>query len=224
MGQPIKTVYEFDNVERKYFDSDTIFVGQQVKFSAKNEMDTYYWKVGQDERSWDKKEFALYFEETGVVEIMLVTYKEANANCNSAKEYDTVRRKLHIIAVKFNEDFPFTLIGKYEGANTDKPNEKFIITIAYEKAGDQKIIWPVLKGLPRGYSEGWFGSKFYYGNHVFNVGTGDPNSDWSNEGLFGWGVLSENRQELTIEYSVLDITKNPERVRINKTFVGKRIN
>ncbi len=142
----------------KFVETDTIFEGQLVTFEAKQEMDSYEWKVGADPRVWTTKKFSLSFFgylnndifEPTTVSITLRAKrakKEIDNTCNpSTKEEETMTRKIVIIPYSLrdlNTGKPFTqspIVGSYEGTLLSAPSDKFMVDIKYkydQQTGDE---------------------------------------------------------------------------------------
>ena len=198
------------------FEVDTITSGRLVYFRASqlgSEEEetglTYQWKIGTDSRTWTTREFDLGFAEDAVGDVpVTLIVEKADPNSCGGTDYsrDTLTKNLHVKRFPDNIYSSGTwssVFGKWEGYNTDDESSIFQIEI--------KPDWEVT-GFPDGCSYKWpdVGISLTY----FAINDLTPCAN-----LCGLGTLSQDRSELTVNYSY----RNDAYERIYRTFVGRKV-
>lgn len=117
-----ESFYEIDSL----FETDTVFTGSKVTFTATEADAIYKWKVGDDPNVFVKKSFSLDFGQPyGKVETSLIVNKQPNKTCFPSDDgADTIKRNLYVIP-KIKNAF----LGTFTGYDTNNPNEIFDVTI-----------------------------------------------------------------------------------------------
>lgn len=193
--------------------TDTI-LGGDVTFSAHEELDSYEWQVGTDTRVWTDQTFTLDFGlYVGEVIIRLIGRKRLYLDCYPDDDgIDTVYKKLWVVGDVINNSFFYEK--KYEGYDLNEPDSIYTIHFTLDHNNFQG-----LNGFPRGcerpedwligYVPGYTAFRISNYGHQYFPECGYPT---------GYGEIQEDRETLKIYY---EVTENGERV--NKTFIGKRI-
>ncbi len=195
------------------FQADTFINYFPIIFTAQEENATYQWKVGDDPRDFDEKEFNLTFiGTTGPIDIQLIVDAEPNLECFPEDDgRDTISKTIYFV-----EKLDSPMLGKYRGVVTSVPNDTFEIDVA---------------SIP----------PFYDSNNIDNLPDGCIRDEdrllgfllgyrtlrMANLGNYaecpepqGWGYLNYH-DIITLEYSIWN--PNIEQV-VSDSFVGKKIN
>ncbi len=126
------TVYSDPYYELK-FPSDTVLYGT-IYFNANIENAvSYQWKVGTDTRTWNSKEFTLYFNDTdsatlrlAPIMVTLIVERQPNNLCFPDDDgIDTISKYLH-----FRSDWESTVWGTWEGYRDSLTNDIYQLKIA----------------------------------------------------------------------------------------------
>lgn len=202
----------------------TVRIGDRSVFlTARQDMDSYEWRIGTDDRVWKTKTVEISFGRPNEkIKIMLIGKRKANKACGSdSKEVDTVYR--YIETVNF-PDFP--ILGKYKGVESDHPTDSF--TVALQSRPNTP--WdPTIRlyNFPKGSG---ISNLIMTPEAFLYEGNGIITADFKYYGNTGaLGTLSEDYQTLTIDFEYGDSTDLylPQEKRIprkRKHFVGQRIN
>ncbi len=191
----------------------------------------YQWKVGDDPLIRTAKQFELSFEKPyGAIRVRLITKYVAKRG-TLISGVDTTFQDIYI-----GNKPP--LFGEYEGYNTDNPNHKFKIKIAWDFEPDIEVNRSsfYLSNLPEGYpikTDLDVLRARYFGVFVPTVFRGQYvhyQNEWVNN-VYALGFMSKNNDSIYIRYNYGVIANFPNwpynandwsRV-ISKEFVGKKL-
>ncbi|MDX1904123.1 MAG: hypothetical protein SFU27_08190 [Thermonemataceae bacterium] len=209
------------------FVTDTTLAQQFVIFEAKEDYDTYEWKIGLDERTFTTKDVQLFFPEpTLLLNIRLIATKKPSACFPNDKTVDTIVKTLKVVPFEQSK-----LIGEYQGADIDNPNEPYTVKIFAGDLRNDGYIDYVLDNWVRGCLAGKDVDGFY--NSTFSAGQLGYQNAYMNKQYVtsclcrGYLSVSEDGQELTA-YGEKEITyypNNPPGKRLigkPTTFKGRR--
>ncbi|MBD1397001.1 hypothetical protein H9Q13_07475 [Pontibacter sp. JH31] len=224
LEEPIRTRADFtiyENVSDSLFVADTVLMYNGIVFkAAKNKKyKSYQWKVGNDERTFDKPSFALRFmHPEGNVDVQLiVTYEPDLINFPDDPGIDTLTKTFHVM------DWGYSFaIGKYVGYNVSSPNDVFEFEISREFDVDgfpKYYIRNINKGcMPSGLT--WTGGRGARVHRFYNHA-------WYGDGCKGvdaWAVLT-SPDSIEVNYTYGDDTKpftQKGYPRVKERFIGKR--
>lgn len=189
--------------------------GGYVYFEAKEDLDTYTWKVGSDSRTFTEKRFRLLFTDfKGPVPVQLIGTKQVNPSCFPEDNgIDTINKTLFITGVLPDSLTPIT--GVFEGYDEDQPDS--IYKIEHRMS---EVTWTYgLDHFPKGCDrpENWLiGTVF--GHNAFRIN--NRNSEYFPEcgHPTGYGDLQADRKTLIIHYQVTENNR-----RVDKKFIGTKI-
>jgi hypothetical protein len=117
-------------LKRRLNEADTVLDSSPVLFRANIEdADEYIWKVGNDPREWNTREFRLDFRDVPSftsIPITLTVRRKAGKKCfpNELEEI-TVTREMVVVRPMYAP-----ILGKFEGYRKNYPNEKIVVEVA----------------------------------------------------------------------------------------------
>lgn len=206
----------YDPELQKYFspyETDTT-IGQDVRFTAKEENATYKWIIGAKE--YDKKVVHLNFgsapRETSIPITLIVT-KEPDKACFPKDDgVDTFTKNLYIAKSTI-------ISGSFQGYYLGKENDIFTITLTQNKIYDSVWLESALyaENLVKGCSSFLSDRSIYGYRKQFFTG-------YSNEcyGAMG-GIYFSRDNTIQINFQLHDPTM-PEVFWSQRTFIGRKIN
>jgi hypothetical protein len=211
----------------RYFESDTIIANHIVRFTARQDMDENYWKIGTDPKQWDTKSFTLRFSDPVEVDVMLVGKRKVKKECFPNDDgIDTVIKHLVVLPSPFNFPGPpptnvnYPMIGSFEGHDTENPEINYTITFKidtlYQSTG--KFYTMIAQNFVNGCSFNWSGYiEMGYKNLSIEGRQGGCAM-----GAQCWAMLDKSNQNITIDYNMwMDNPGQLGRIK-KKTFYGKR--
>lgn len=109
------------NEQRRYFSSDTFMTGF-IRLQAVENLDSYEWHIGSDNRIFEGKTVELdYSPYTGWVDVMLIGKNAIKEGCLPGDDgVDTVQKSFYL--VPYNTTL---LTGKYKGVSLSQPLDTF---------------------------------------------------------------------------------------------------
>ena len=196
---------------------DTVYSlhGARIYFRAHHAMESYEWKVGSDPRVFRDSVFDLDFDENiqGNIVVRLIVTNGPKTDCFPRDDgRDTVSKSFYLKPIDELKEVP--MFGKFKGHDEGYPDIEFVVEISPEDAG--------LRGLPNDcdvfYAPPWGAFDFIGWQWDFII---DPQPNYACGDPEGEGHVSDDRNTLTIEYSLED-SLIPE-VRHDMKFIGTRI-
>jgi hypothetical protein len=127
-------------------ESDTVSEGDLVTFSAKQDLDKYEWKIGEDPRTWNTKTVSLSFygyPDNYILKPLTINItlkgkrakKDIDNVCTTnIKEEGSITRKLVVMPLTTKP----AILGKYEGFELSNPDKKFVLEIGFIYSGVQE--------------------------------------------------------------------------------------
>ncbi len=193
------------------FQIDTSYP-KDIWFRALHKNDTYEWKIGSDPRTFTEKEFALYIDVPGNIQVRLITTKKIiNQNCFPNDDgRDTFYTNLYIA--------PFTQIapiyGRFLGHDQHNPSLEYIVEI---KSPQTAGVYNGVYGLPEGclkLSNPSLPSIMYGSWRNGVIADGEINC-FEPQGV---ATIAGDNKTLTIDYTIrTDFSSNN---RIKRRFIG----
>lgn len=168
--------------------SDTVLNEQQIVFEARDENDSYEWKIGDDPTLRTTKKVSLWFAASSggftlpyTTTVRLITRKQKSACFPDDDGIDTVKHTFTIIDRSKNP-----IVGIFSGSLKSRAADFFTVTISYEKNTQNPGLGEsfVVTNVPKGCSN----KKFYIGNFLWGT-----NKDWwwsAQDMAFGYRCMS----------------------------------
>jgi len=195
------------------FEADTFINYFTIIFTAEQEANSYQWRVGDDPRIFDEKEFTLNFDGiTGAINVQLIIEATPNLDCfPNDNGKDTLNKQIHFV-----EKLDSPMLGVYKGVVSSAPNDTFNIDIhTFPPSNESNNINNFPNGCNRD-EEGRIGFLLAYRHLVMK----SPGNYIECPKPQGWGTLNLNGI-LTLEYSLWDTNIQQH---TSDTFIGKKIN
>ncbi len=129
---------------KRFYECDTC-IHRTLYFTAKQELDSYQWRIGNDPRLFGGKKFAMEFEkQMQFVDVQLIGWKkEPDQKCFPKDSGgDTVKKRVYFYK---NEEWP--VLGKYNGYYESNPNDTFTITVGYFPSTTPALKYYAVRGL-----------------------------------------------------------------------------
>jgi hypothetical protein len=144
------------------FYSDTIFRDNGAEFVALDQYETVSWKVGNDTRNFTQSSFSLRFPNfLGSMNVKFTGTKKPNTLCFPADNgiYDGTKSLTVVEQVEKPNVTLSPLIGNYQGAYTDSPQDTFTVRIEYfdslkyesQTTGSKNFYY--VSNFPKGYTD-----------------------------------------------------------------------
>ncbi len=127
-------------------ETDTIYTGNTVEFSAKYDADEYEWKLGTDDRTWKTKKFTLNFLNfMGNVDVRLIAKRKAiNKECTPNDDgIDTIMKRLSVVHNSL-------VFGNFRGVSTQNLKDTFTISIKEFADNVSDNRWVLIYNLNKG--------------------------------------------------------------------------
>jgi hypothetical protein len=108
--------------------TDTILSINFARFRANKEADYYEWRISNDTRVWNSREFDLRFSSLPPytpIDVQLKVYKKTDRNC-FPNANDTAIFKRNLVTVPLDSS---KILGRYDGFVESKPNESSFFSI-----------------------------------------------------------------------------------------------
>lgn len=232
----------------RYFEGDTIWCCNGVRFRPLQEADEYIWILGEDTIK-QKIAYKSIFPLKGWFDAILIIKRKPNNICfPNDNGMDTLRRKFYVWPSNNDgtgtppqyPDFP--IYGTYYGYNQSKPNHYFYVTIKdtfWKNGANQPAYVGILNGIPYetnsfnkvlnnnsslgGYLKGFSPKALsIYRNPL----TGIPGKSSIIPRIEGYAwIKRDNINQIIIEYAYSDSFYTPGIPLIHKDiFTGNRIN
>ena len=232
----------------RYFEGDTIWCCNGVRFRPLQEADEYIWILGEDTIK-QKIAYKSIFPLKGWFDAILIIKRKPNNICfPNDNGMDTLRRKFYVWPSNNDgtgtppqyPDFP--IYGTYYGYNQSKPNHYFYVTIKdtfWKNGANQPAYVGILNGIPYetnsfnkvlnnnsslgGYLKGFSPKALsIYRNPL----TGIPGQSSIIPRIEGYAwIKRDNINQIIIEYAYSDSFYTPGIQLIHKDiFTGNRIN
>ena len=214
-------------------DEDTLLTGRTLTFKAKNEYQTYEWRIGSDPRVFTTRSVSLFFEKSISAKNIDVKLKVKDSfleSCFPNKGEDSLTKRIVLLPSTASATF-----GRYEGSLDEDPTNKFIITIRYCQPGVNGFICTnnINKGCDNNNEPPRQGppieSTFSYkamkigdtrNQTYLNAASGNPETDCNDPQ--GWLYFQKSINSVIVEYTTGDfINRNSPRKK--HRFTGKRI-
>lgn len=231
----------------RYFEGDTIWCCNGVRFRPLQEADEYIWILGEDTIK-QKIAYKSIFPLKGWFDAILIIKRKPNNICfPNDNGMDTLRRKFYVWPSNNDgtgtppqyPDFP--IYGTYYGYNQSKPNHYFYVTIKdtfWKNGANQPAYVGILNGIPYEVSQwnknqrnnaslGSYGKGF--SPKAISIHTDAGIGKFDKEVPFipkikGYAWLNrDNPDQIIIEYAYSD-TFDFHTIKFNDTFRGNRIN
>ena len=216
------------------FDDDTLLTGRTLTFKAKNEYQTYEWKIGDDPRVFTTRSVSLFFEKLSspkTLEIKLKVKDSFLESCFPNKGADSLTKRIVLLPSTASATF-----GNYEGSLDEDPTNKYVITIRFCQPGVNGFI--CTNNIDKGCDNKFYTSDpfpyindFDYSYRVmkiggsnstnfFNAASGYPKLNCNDPK--GWLYFDNSVNNVIIDYTTGDFNdrKSP---RKKHRFIGKRI-
>lgn len=225
-----------------FYDTDTLMIGDIIFKAKESNADYYEWQIGRETikgvSQVQRNEFPL-----GEFSVQLIVHKRPDTTCFPTDDgKDTIVRRFRRFGSAFqlrekepaiNDDLIKPLwIGRYRGANTDKPQEEFTMelnTNGYYLRGYKDTIgtpdtiytdFRVMNLIPGCTTRFHDDVIFGYKEVMWSISLGTKESC---NGMTGTALLSPtNRDSITIWYSYYPNLSNSNHI-VNMVFKGKRI-
>jgi hypothetical protein len=179
--------------------TDTIINWNTARFKADFEAEYYEWRVGEDPRVWNTREFTLKFRSIPTyfpVEVSLKVYKPTNRSC-FPNSNDTAEFRRSIVTVPQDSSL---MIKRFEGYLESDPNRLNFFELEPEQhssgresfriSGINNCSWNLEEG-PVSYAIGY--RSLYASTGAIGVGCC--------LGLSGYGVIDRTTDQLTMSVS-----------------------
>jgi hypothetical protein len=200
------------NEQRRYFEGDTFRTGF-VRLQALQNLDSYEWHIGSDNRVFSEKTIELnYSPNTGWIDVMLIGKKKHKTGCLLDDGIDTIQKSFYLVPRD-----SILLKGKYRGISLSEPLDTFEFEFMYDFSTNPFSIG--LSHFPNGCIRPYgIDCASTYREFIIPEREADLNCRIPS----GWGELSlENTLTIIYEYDG-DGNNNTTNVIKQDTFVGKK--
>lgn len=205
-----------NDLKPQAFEVDTVLAGRVVYFTAKDSTDVeYQWIFSNDPDTVKERSVALQFTFPTTLTVKLIVKRKNGCGLLDGG-IDTISKKLVILE---QDKSILQILGKYEGANSSTPNEKFIIELVY----DIKLYRYYIQNLPKGCirdKTSAFGSLLGFDYKYIDVGDWDIGAQKECTPIVGNGEFDRSQQKVTIAYRYIDYKTLQT---INNIFIGKKL-
>ena len=192
-----------------YTNHDTCIRNARIELRAINEHDSYHWIIGGDASYPQARNFAYHVPQnfpSDTIRIQLIVSNEIPDGCD-VKKIDTLTKTLYIKPMDYFGGSWSVVIGSFQGADTDTPEDTFTIVVP--------PIFPTFQGIdnfPKGCTDQYHEVGTYRHGLILNTISTTCKS------FCGIGVIQDDRKTLVIDYS---ITEGGQ--RLMKRWVGSKV-
>lgn len=212
--------------------SDTVLNEQKIVFEAKDENDSYEWRIGEDTKILTGKKVTLSFSAVSggfalpyTLSVRLIAKKKPDTLCFPKDDgVDTVTQKFTIIERNKNP-----IIGNYEGYLKSNPTDIFIVNISYQQTvtddfGNLYSTLPtfLVSNFVKGCNNHvwwWAACNMSFGYRSINFGNNSHGSEAACKRIAGW-IFIDKKGIIQIPYYTLSDNIN-ERSVTKDIFLGK---
>ena len=207
-------IYESDI---HYSKTDTVLTGNDIFISTPKDYESYKWWIGREDRFRSGRKTEIYFADPVRVKVRLYGTKE-NGGTDTLSRFLTV---LNHPVVSLNKTTP--LIDTFKGYNKSNPGHKFRVYFAKTQpiGFPDPTLW--FFNLPEGCAER---ENVGIGVTDFSIGFEAMVFSSCSAGcncVYGWVYLQENRQRIRAEYEYYKRPDSGKNYKVNKTFIGTKV-
>jgi hypothetical protein len=195
-----------------------------VNFSAKIENAiSYEWQVGNNSIVQTDKDFGLFFSDTiGTIPVRLIVHSKTNKICFPDDDgIDTVVKNITIMTMPNPP-----LFGKYKGYHLDSPNEELVIEIDTAMIFENpNYTFLSIRNLPEGNhfdGLGEYNTISFLG--IIPYGGEDGFFQYIGDTATGFYDKLSNTIEIKYSFKYINSNGNVEYQKLNRTFIGKKLN
>ncbi|TAE83244.1 MAG: hypothetical protein EAY81_08655 [Bacteroidetes bacterium] len=224
-------VIEYNKATNQNISCDTVIIGSDVFFTAKQDFDAYTWRIlGDSEFIKTDKQMKLWFPRPMNLQVQLIGKRSPRPSCNPNDDgIDTFTRRLVVV-----RDAQSPLVGEFRGADNSLPSVLYNIKLrAIPDPGEPDFFTRTFTNFPNGCASDHFmhsrsilfSYKILYLQYFERrVQDPDPNAYiivTNCQSPTGWMVAEGN--QVTINYQIIEDHNKKPLVFLNRQFKGTRI-
>ena len=227
-------VIEYNKATNQNISCDTVIMGPDVFFTAKQDFDTYTWRIlGDSEFIKTGKQMKLWFQRPMNLQVQLIGKRSPRPSCNpNVDGIDTFTRRLVVV-----RDTQSPLVGEFRGVDNSLPSVLYNIKYtATPDPGDPNFFTRTFTNFPNGCPYNHFESShriqvsykllrlIYFEKLVGGNEPEDPNAYLivtNCQSPTGWMVADGD--QITIDYQIIEDFRKKPLVFFNRQFKGIRI-